>query len=329
MSRSRGFLYNRFTVWTIADYCNHEYKWNQKVLSDIGKGPTPPDDEEGKTHITPEEAKQFAKYAAQRMRITCGYRTGIIAGGPQGEAPMLRASHTKGSAAEMIITGGCRGCIARKMWPGAAETTAHMHNCPGKQIEDLIRWKTDVKKKLQHLLIYLIKIGPDARTAREQVKQAHAVIDSRTMHGEGYEALRHTVGGAIPQWNDNIGKHDSQHNQRLTLMLVGIQKLFIERVVGWTKFMAPTGWQRQSRWHGRGWVRLIFHMLKVNAKGRTRRVTALRKVGTTLLELYRTPHIRTQLLHTKQVHLENKRHAYIRLNTILWNIFRTQLNTKG
>ena len=78
--------------------------WNQKVLSTIGRGPPPPktEGEDNKGHITPEEAKAYAAYATQRMRITCGCRTGMVAGGPQGEKRMERAAVAKGSAAAYI-----------------------------------------------------------------------------------------------------------------------------------------------------------------------------------------------------------------------------------
>ena len=65
--------------------------WNQEVIKAVGKGPPPPTekDEDGKTrHVTPQEAKEYAKRAQRHMRVTSGYRTGYIAGGPQGEAPI-------------------------------------------------------------------------------------------------------------------------------------------------------------------------------------------------------------------------------------------------
>ena len=69
--------------------------WNQGVMKGIGIGPKPPQEEDengNRRHVTPEEAKAYAAQAAHRMSITCGYRTGYIARGPQGEAPMLRAA---------------------------------------------------------------------------------------------------------------------------------------------------------------------------------------------------------------------------------------------
>ena len=246
--------------------------WNQKVLSVIGRGPKPPtDEEEGAHHITPDEAKEYAIHATQRMRITCGYRTNKIAGGPQGEEHVLRAARVKGSAAEMIIQGGCRGCIAKKVWPGERESTAHMHECPGREARELARWRTDVYKKLTYLATYLKAVGQDGRTAYAQIQQAATAIRDRNLIGESYEAVRHTAGGAIPTWDDNVERNDRKHNEQVIHMLVDIQKLFIERVRQWTTFMAPTGWRRQSRWQGKAWIRLVFHMFKENAKGGCRR----------------------------------------------------------
>ena len=111
-----------------SEYRGEGKKWNQKILSNIGKGPTPPTDDEGKSHVTAAEARDYARMAKMSMRITSGYRTGIVAGGPQGEAPNIRAAKVKGSVAEMIMTGGCKGCIARGCWPGATETTGQ-HTC--------------------------------------------------------------------------------------------------------------------------------------------------------------------------------------------------------
>ena len=92
--------------------------WNQAVMRTVGHGPKPPNegDDNGKArkHITPEDAKAYATHAKQRMRITQGYRTGIIAGGPQGEEPMRRAAATVGSFAAAAMAGGCRGCHARR-----------------------------------------------------------------------------------------------------------------------------------------------------------------------------------------------------------------------
>ena len=149
--------------------------WNQKVLGTIGRGPPLPktEGEEHKGHITPDEAKAYAVYATQRMRITCGCRTGMIAGGPQGEKRMERAAEAKGSAAEYIIMGGCRGCMAKGKWPGDKETTEHcLLDCACRNVRDLIQWKEAVIKKLKYMIVYMSKIGQDACTIKRQLKLA-------------------------------------------------------------------------------------------------------------------------------------------------------------
>ena len=186
------------------------------------------------------------------LRITSGYRTGIVAGGPQGEAPNVRAAKIKGSAAEMIMTGGCRGCIARGRWPGAIETTAHMHTCPGRLTRDPQRWRKDVGKKLTYLAIELRKKGRDARSAYAQVCQACEAVSNCDFTGERYEALRHTVGGAIPRWDDNIEKHDKDSSKAISTVVTGVQRLFAERLRDWTAYTAPTGWNGKDRLDGKG-----------------------------------------------------------------------------
>ena len=140
--------------------------WNSEVMSAIGRGPPVPKTEDGeKKHVTPEEAKAHAIYAVQRMRITSGCRTGIIAGGPQGEQRMERAARATGSAAEFIMNGGCRGCMAKGMWPGAKETTEHcLLDCACKDVRDLIRWKEDMIKHLTYMVQYASKLQRDAST---------------------------------------------------------------------------------------------------------------------------------------------------------------------
>ena len=102
--------------------------WNQAVMKAVGKGPPPPTevDEDGMSrHVTPQEAKEYARRATRHMRITSGYRTGYIAGRPQGEAPMLRAARKERSHAAMVIQGGCRGCHMRGEWPGKVESATY------------------------------------------------------------------------------------------------------------------------------------------------------------------------------------------------------------
>ena len=80
--------------------------------------------------------------------------------------------------------------------------------------------------------------------------------------GEGYTALRHTVGGAIPNWDDNAETHDNEYSPAIATIIMSLQKLFIERISEWTHFMAHAGWQRQRRWNAKEWMRLIFNLLR-------------------------------------------------------------------
>ena len=125
-------------------------------MKKIGEGPKPPGttEEEERNSMSPEEAKAYAVRVRQRMRITYGFRTGLIAGGPQGEAPMQRAGKAKGSYAAMAVAGGCRGCHAKGKWPGEKETTAHAyHECACKNVKDIIQWKADVVRHLKHVVV--------------------------------------------------------------------------------------------------------------------------------------------------------------------------------
>ena len=129
------------------------------------------------------------------------------------------------------MAGGCRGCHARNEWPGHEETTAHaIHNCPGKEVRDLIAWRGDVAKKLKGVLKYVERIGRDAVTLRMQIQGALGAISLRHPRGERYNALTNTVGGALAWWDDRHEENDKKHNKTLTSMVVGVQCLFIERV---------------------------------------------------------------------------------------------------
>ena len=92
---------------------------------------------------------------------------------------------------------------------------------------------------------------------------------------------------------------DKKHNKALTAMIERLQDLFIERVGGWTAYMAPSGWQRQKRWGQREWMRLTFEAFKHNKQGRTKlhiqqqrirryaRRRALRRIIHVLMSIYR------------------------------------------
>ena len=137
-----------------------------------------------------------------------------------------------------------------------------MHTCPGKLTRDLDRWHKDVGKKLKYLSMELKKKGRDARSAYTQVCHACDAVTKRDFTGERYEALRHTVGGAIPRWDDNIEKHDKDSSKAISTIVTSVQRLFAERLREWTAYAAPTGWRRQTRWEKREWMRLIFDILK-------------------------------------------------------------------
>ena len=269
-----------------------DMEWNSEVMGAIGRGPPVPTTEDGvPKHVTPSEAKAYAAYAVQRMRITSGCRTGIIAGGPQGEQRMERAARAAGSAAEFIMNGGCRGCMAKGMWPGVKETSEHcLLDCACKDVNrDLIRWKEDMAKHLTYMAQYASKLQQDASTLAAQLQLA---LRALTTVGGGrdtkeYEALRHTVGGKLPRWDHNEEMRDKKHNKALTNMVVRLQNLYIERLNDWTSYAAPHGWNRQKRWGHREWTRLIFGALKHNVIGRTARMQARRRIFDCLMTVYR------------------------------------------
>ena len=86
---------------------------------------------------------------------------------------MERAARVTGSAAEFIMNGGCRGCMAKGMWPGAKETNEHcMLDCACGDVRDLIRWKEDVVRNLKYMVQYTSKLQLDASTLTTQLKMA-------------------------------------------------------------------------------------------------------------------------------------------------------------
>ena len=104
----------------------------------------------------------------------------------------------------MILEGGCRGCAARGQWPGAKETVTHaLHDCPPKNIRDLIEWKAAVIKHIKHILQYVREIGTDSHSLQLQVSRALGAATRRCPEGEGYKALRLLVGGVIEWWDAN------------------------------------------------------------------------------------------------------------------------------
>ena len=303
-------------------------QWNQAVMSTVGRGPKPPNEDVDNpgVHLTPDDARAHARYAKQRMRITYEYRTGLIAGGPQGEVPMIGAAKVKGSFAASALAGGCRGCHARKEWPGPVESTAHaMHDCAGREVRDLVTWRGDVVKRLKYMLVYVRRIGSNATTLRTQIQQALSAMCQRHPAGARYEALRHTVGGALAWWDDDHEALDTAHNKTLAPMIVSIQNLFIERLNEWTTFMAPSGWRRQSRWKQRDWAKLVLMTMKRHAVGRraTRyaRRRALRRIGAKLIYLMRDDESRWAGEQRKEVRQRQRVAARRRIRRILWDIY--------
>ena len=203
-------------------------------------------------------------------------------------------------AAAYIIRGGCRGCMAKGKWPGEKETTAHcMCDCPCKNVNDLIRWKIDVRRSLQYMISQISKLGDDAAALYAQLRLALVAMTNKCPTGEEFVALRRTVGEAVPWWDRNMEYRDKKHNKALTAMIERLQDLFIERVGEWTAYMAPCGWQRQKRWGQREWVRLTFEAFKHHRQGKTAlhaqqrrmrryaRRRALRRIVHVLMSVYR------------------------------------------
>ena len=48
----------------------------------------------------------------------------------------------------------------------------------------------------------------------------------------------------------------------MALIVIDIQEVFITRFNSWTRYMAATGQQRQNRWNRKGWMKLVFEILK-------------------------------------------------------------------
>ena len=143
--------------------------------------------------------------------------------------------------------------------------------------------------------------------------------------GARYEALRHTVGGALAWWDDDHEALDTAHNKTLAPMIVSIQNLFIERLNEWTTFMAPSGWRRQSRWKQRDWAKLVLMTMKRHAVGRraTRyaRRRALRRIGAKLIYLMRDDESRWAGEQRKEVRQRQRVAARRRIRRILWDIY--------
>ena len=258
----------------------------------------------------------------RRMRITCGYRTGAIAGGPQAEKPMIRAASKAGSHAAYAAVCGCRGCIARGQWPGHMETTAHcMHACVTGNVRDIVGWRAKIIKKLKYLATLAKKIGEGARTLKKQLELAVGAMCQVHPQGQGYTALRHTVGGAVPQWDTDKEDNDKEYNKTIMTVITEIQDLYSERLGEWETCMAPWGHQRQNRWDRRDWTRLIFTAIKHNTTGKWARRRALRRIGAMLIHRYRDEATRENTRTHNRRHREEKRKLRWKLRRVLWGIY--------
>jgi len=211
------------------------------------------------------------------MRITCGYRDGLIAGGAQGEAPLFRVAKHKDSYAATALAGGCRGCNARKIWPGPPETTAHLHNCPGRHAVDLGKWRGAVTTHIARMRNYTRKIGFSATKLTNQLTSALRAMSTRTPEGEYFTALKHTIGGALPDWDDQHVTNNKIYNKALITQVAKLQDLYIERIKEWTQFMTTAGWVRHSRWHARDWMKLIWQALVIYTRRKDERRQLLRQ----------------------------------------------------
>ena len=132
--------------------------------------------------------------------------------------------------------------------------------------------------------------------------------------------MRNTAGGALPRWDDNVERHDRAHSPTVAKILLDVQSLFIERLQAWTHSMAPTGWRRQARWHGREWMRLVFFMIRSNVHGRARRLAALRRIASCLRAI--TPTSRYRLILEQRAYHVKRCRAYARIGAVLWYIYR-------
>ena len=109
------------------------------------------------------------------------------------------------------------------------ETTAHaMHECAGSRVEELIQWRRDVIKRLRRMVAYVNAIGVDAHDLRVQIRGALTAMSRQCPHGEPYEELKRTIGGALPGWGGgDLEAHDKKHNATLESMIRDIYKAYL------------------------------------------------------------------------------------------------------
>ena len=300
--------------------------WNQGVLRLVGAGPKQPKGKDN-GYIEPEGAKAHAEHARQRMRITCGCRNGLIAGGPQGEAPMLRAAASEKSCAAAIIAGGCRGCTKKGVWPGPRETTRHaLLECAAKSTRDLTNWREAVAKKLRYILEFTKRIGVDARTIHAHIERATRAMERGNRDEGDFRALRQTVGGCVPWWDGNGEERDIKYNGALNELITHLQHLFIERTNEWTAYVETESGKRQTRWQHRGWLGMLLRTLRHYAKSKKRdrraHKRALRHIGAELVSRYRAH--KRDLQEERRVRECRRERVRRRLRRTIWGLVHEQ-----
>ena len=143
------------------------------------------------------------------------------------------------------------------------ETNMHcLLRCWSNSRADLVTWCRAVLRLLGSLEIATRHQRGRADGIREVVRVAAGCIRRPTP--EGWMAVRRVVGGTLPQWDaavpPSLEKEVAGHVE-------GLQVLFTQRLEEWARYMAVYGAARQGRWNQRGWTRLVFQALRVNADG--------------------------------------------------------------
>ena len=124
---------------------------------------------------------------------------------------------------------------------------------------------------------YTRKIGYSATTLTNQLTSALRAMSTRTPEGAHFTALKHTIGGALPDWDDQHVTNNKTYNKALTTQVAQLQDLYIERVKEWNQFMTTAGWVRHSRWHARDWMKLIWQALITHTRRKNERRQLLRQ----------------------------------------------------
>ena len=143
----------------------------------------------------------------------------------------------------------------------------------------------------------------------------------RNTNDERFVALRHTIGGAVPWWDANGEERDKKHNSALVEIIKQLQVLFIERTKEWTTHAAAQGWRRQGRWNHREWSRLILAALKRNTIGRHARLSAYRRIGSALMNIYRDEGSWLTLVERKAAWAHHRWRVRMRLRRTIWSIY--------